>query len=109
MTDLDKSRPYGTVYGSSNGAAYHQDGNLFRPDGRPVGAANPEPAPTVAPDLPVADPAPVVEPPAPDLAAELKALHPSKIVAIMEKRGLTPVTGSGSKAKNIEILLANDS
>jgi len=110
MTSLDKARPYGVVVGGQTGAAYHQDGNLFRADGSPVGAPAPAPAPTPAPVA--AEPAPEPAPePADDRETreQLQALHPSKIKAIMEKQGLTPVSGSGSKAKNIEILLAHDS
>ena len=107
MTNLDKNRPYGTMYGGSSGAAFYQDGKEYRVDGTPIDGSAASPAPVVTPE-----PAPVVEA-APEPAEDgvtreqLEALHVSKLKKLMELQGLTPEAGPGSKAKNIEILLAN--
>ncbi len=96
---LDRSKPFGVVVGASNGAVYHQDGVAFCGDDRELGA------PPVA-----ADAAPAPEPdPVGDGAAtleELQALHVSQIKKLVINAGLTYIAGAGSKAKNIEQLLA---
>lgn len=99
---LDRSRPYGTVVGSHDGGVYHQDGTCFRPDGREVGAAA-EPALT-----PAAAPAPAPVAAEADAATleDLQALHVSQIKKLVAEAGLTYIAGAGSKAKNIEQLLA---
>lgn len=97
---LDTSRNFGTVYGSSDGTAYMQDGNCFRGDGALVGAAA-EPADTE----PVAAPAPASDD-AGDSRERLESLHPSKIKKLVTMAGLEVETGMGSKGRNIENLLA---
>lgn len=104
MTNLDKNRAFGTVIGGATGAAYHQDGKLFRSDGSSV---DDEPAAAPVPVVDVA-PEPAPEPAEAGVTREqLEALHVSKLKALMKLRGLTPETGPGSKGKNIEMLLAN--
>ena len=101
---LDRSRPFGVIVGASTGAVHHQDGVCFGGDDRELGA---EPDPAPAPAAATADPAPA---PAPDPGAvtreELQALHVTQIKKLVEGAGLTLITGTGSKAKNIEQLLA---
>jgi hypothetical protein len=102
---LDRSKPYGTVVGAANGATFYQDGCEFRADGTPcsepsVPAEPVEEAPAEEVEVAEAEE---------DVRAELEAMHPSKIKKLVEMRGLEPVTGAGAKAKNIELLLANDS
>lgn len=55
---LDRTRPYGEIFGGTGGAKYEQDNKLFTADGDPVGnkaQAEPEvevvPAAEVAADL----------------------------------------------------------
>ena len=100
---LDRSRPYGTVVGARDGSIYHQDGVCFGGDDREIGA--PPAAVAAQPTPAAADPAPA-ETSSLVTREELEALHPTKIKALMELNGLVPVAGSGSKAKNIELLLA---
>ena len=120
MTKLDKSRPYGTLCGGNTGGTYHQDGNIFRADGSIVGNdPNPEapvaessavsqPVAEAPPPVVVTEDTPTQEPATEDTRAQLDAMHPSKLKKLMEMRRLEVVKGAGSKAKNIEILLAND-
>ena len=100
---LDRSRPFGVVVGASTGAIHHQDGTCFGGDDREIGApaeATPAPVETATPD-----PAP-----APETGAatreDLEALHISQIKKLVAEAGLDYITGKGSKAKNIEQLLA---
>lgn len=101
MTDrLDKNRPYGVIVGANDGSAYHQDGKCFRGDGSDMAA----PAAAAPAPAPAATPAPTE--PAAATREDLMALHPSKIKLLVEDAGLALETGSGSKARNIENLLA---
>ena len=97
---LDRSRAYGTVVGSSDGSAFMQDGVCFRGDGSCL-EDDPTPAAVVAQAPPAAQP---------DVSGvtreQLEALHPSKIKKLVAAGGLELVTGKGSKALNIENLLA---
>ena len=98
---LDKSRPYGTVYGSSDGSVFYQDGVSFGPDGVPIGEVLKAPEPAAAPVAESTDTTPD-----PDAREELEAMHPSQIKKLVEAEGLELVKGPGSKSKNIENLLA---
>lgn len=104
---LDTSRNFGTVYGSSDGTAYMQDGHCFRGDGVLVGSAAEQGVPVgTAADhgVPVGTTA---EPAASDDSRErLESLHPSKIKKLVTMAGLEVETGMGSKGRNIENLLA---
>ena len=106
---LDRSRPFGVVVGASDGTVNHQDGCCFGSDDREIGA------PPVAATAPAAKPAPApAAKPAPAAAEQegavtredLQALHVSQIKKLVVNAGLTYITGAGSKAKNIEQLLA---
>lgn len=99
---LDKSRAFGVVVGARDGSAFWQDGESFRSDGSLVGS-EPAPAETAAPVVPVV---PAASEPAGVSAAELQDLHPSKIKVLVQAAGLPLETGKGSKARNIENLLA---
>jgi hypothetical protein len=101
---LDWSRPYGTVVGGDTGAAYYQDGNKFRADGSSI---DDEPAEVGAVDV-----APEEVDFAPEeesgsvSRAELEALHISVVKKLVAEAGLELETGPGSKARNIDNLLA---
>lgn len=101
---LDRSRPFGVVVGAKTGAVHYQDGTSFDGDDREIGAP-PAAAPTPAPAAP-----PPVEPDPPAdtgvSRADLEALHISQIKKLVVAAGLTYISGTGSKAKNIEQLLA---
>jgi len=104
---LDKNRAFGVVVGASDGTAFHQDGHCFRPDGTEVGAPVVVPAPVpVAAETAAA--APDIPAPAGVTREELKALHPSQIKKLILAEGLELIVGPGSKAKNIEQLLAGE-
>ena len=98
---LDRSRKFGTVVGATDGSLYHQDGCCFNGDGELVGAgpAAPPPAPAATPEPPAGNPAAISR-------EQLQALHATKINKLVEMEGLTLETGAGSKARNIENLLA---
>jgi len=101
---LDRGRPFGWIQGASTGALYHQDGVCFGSDDLEVGA--PKEVAYPAPE-PAAEPA--AEPAGVDTGAtreELEALHPSQIKVLVEAEGLTLEKGAGSKARNIDNLLA---
>jgi hypothetical protein len=105
MTDLDRTRKFGVVVGSHDGSAFFQDGKCFRGDGSPVAepvARVPAPAAKVAEKVAekVADADPGVT------QEQLQALHPAKIKKLVEMAGLELEKGQGSKARNIENLLA---
>jgi hypothetical protein len=96
---LDWSRPYGDVVGGDTGAAYYQDGNMFRADGSCI---DDEPA-----EVPAVESA--AEPPEESGSvsrAELEALHISVVKKLVAEAGLELETGPGSKARNIDNLLA---
>ena len=101
---LDKSKKFGVVVGSADGSLYYQDGACFDGDGQLVGAP-----PAVTPGPPVTDTAGGI---ADDIdepgirREELEGLHATKIAKLVEMEGLTLETGAGSKARNIENLLA---
>jgi hypothetical protein len=107
MTKLDRTRKFGVVVGSHNGSAFYQDGLHFRGDGSCIEESDiPEPvaeaAPIVTTAVPVADPAAD-----PGVTREqLQALHPTKIKKLVGMAGIELETGQGSKARNIENLLA---
>jgi hypothetical protein len=102
---LDRSRPFGVVVGSSNGAVHHQDGCSFGSDDREIGAPKLTPAPDST-ATEATDPTPVDPNPAAVTREELQALHVSQIKKLVLNAGLEYITGAGSKAKNIEQLLA---
>ncbi len=95
---LDRSRPFGTLYGAKDGSAFFQDGVCFRGDGSCLEDA-------AAPAAPAAAPAAAPEPAGVTLET-LEALHPSAIKKLVKAGGLELETGKGSKARNIENLLA---
>ena len=98
---LDRSRNFGTVLGASDGSLYYQDGCCFNGDGQLVGAA---PAGVTPETL---APTPGIEPASAGVSREeLQSLHPAKIKKLVEMAGLELETGQGSKARNIENLLA---
>jgi len=97
---LDRSRKFGVVVGASDGSVHFQDGVCFGGDDREIGA------PPVAAD---AAPTPTPTPATDDgkvTREELQALHVSQIKKLVINAGLEYITGAGSKAKNIELLLA---
>ncbi len=96
---LDRSRPFGTVVGSGSGAAFMQDGVCFRGDGS---CLEDDPTPAPAPAAPPDD----TQAPADDTGVKLQAMHPSAIKKLVKAAGLELETGKGSKARNIENLLA---
>lgn len=102
---LDRTKPFGVVVGASNGAVHYQDGVSFGGDDREIGAP-----PVAAATLAAAPAADTPDPtPSNDGAVtreELEALHVSQIKKLVENAGLEYITGAGSKAKNIEQLLA---
>ncbi len=98
---LDRSKPFGYISGNLDNGIYYQGGVYFNSDDREVGSAPQEAAPA---------PAPAPEPTVDDLVMPSRAdalgeLHPTAIKKLVEGEGLTPITGPGSKAKNIELLL----
>ncbi len=99
---LDKSRNFGMVYGSTIGEIYYQDGLCFRGDGTCVDepASLPETAPVSEPESPATDNGTGVS------REQLQALHPAKIKKMVEMAGIPLETGTGSKARNIENLIA---
>lgn len=104
---LDRSRNFGTVYGSSDGGLYYQDGCTFNGDGKQVGAG----APATIPDKP--GPNEVLlgstEADATETGVtleQLKELHPAQIKKLVVMAELPLETGVGSKKRNIENLLA---
>ncbi len=109
---LDRSRPFGTVVGSGSGAAFMQDGVCFRGDGSCLEDAPeaPEPAPKTIPDGPTppdaAPPGGPQAPPLEDMGVKLQGMHPSAIKKLVLAAELELETGKGSKARNIENLLA---
>ena len=105
---LDRSRKFGTVYGASDGSMYHQDGCTFNGIGAMIRGDAPQ---GNADEPPVVTPEPAAVAEAvesePDVSREqLEALHPAKIKKLVEMAGLELETGPGSKARNIENLLA---
>lgn len=98
---LDRSRPFGNVYGGATGALYHQDGLLFNGAGEHV----PRPGEAGAKAAP-----PSAEPVAAEAEGadreELEALHISQIKKLVQEEGLELETGPGSKGRNIDNLLA---
>ncbi len=108
---LDRKRAFGVVVGSSDGSAFMQDGVCFRGDGSCLEDAPeaPEPAPETIPDgttQPDAAPPGGPQAPADDTGVKLQAMHPSAIKKLVLAAGLELETGKGSKARNIENLLA---
>ena len=97
---LDRSRKFGVLYGAHDGSAYTQDGLHFDGEGLQIGTAQPE----TIPDKP--GPNEVELGSDDDLRSQLESLHPSQIKKLVEQEGLVVVKGPGSKAKNIENLLA---
>lgn len=117
---LDRSKPFGTVFGIHEyGAVYEQFGKSFDAEGNEVGPGITKPVGDDAVANFSAAPAPVSKvgeadvPPAddgPDLAAleaELKGLHPAQVAKLVTEAGLTPAGGKGAKAMNIKLLLDN--
>lgn len=102
---LDKSRPFGTIYGEMpDGSVFEQDGCRFNGQGECVF----EPSKAAAPAAPPAAESPPAEkPPEPsmDMRAKLEALHVSKVKQLVVDAGLTPASGPGAKARNIDLLL----
>ncbi len=98
---LDRSRNFGEIFGASDGSLYFQDGCCFNGDGKLVGADAP-----AAETTPPADPPPGGPKPNGVSREQLVALHPAKIKKLVEMAGLELETGQGSKARNIENLLA---
>ena len=97
---LDRSRPFGVVVGASDGTVHHQDGCCFGSDDRLVGS------PPVAANEPDSSPEPVSDDPGAATREELESLHVSQIKTLVLNAGLEYITGAGSKAKNIDQLLA---
>ncbi len=104
---LDRLRPHGQVFGVHElGAVFEQDGCLFNNQGDCV--YEPDDAPKAATPKPPAEPGdPPAEPEA-DRRAKLEKLHASAIRKLVEESNMTPAKGAGSKARNIEQLLASD-
>ncbi len=97
---LDRSKPFGVVVGSSDGTIHHQDGACFGSDDREIGApaATPAATPAAAPSAPAVEGAVTLE--------DLQGLHVSQIKKLVLNAGMELITGKGSKANNIEQLLA---
>lgn len=85
------------------GAVFEQDGCLFNGQEECVFEPN---------DAPPAPPPKAEEAEAPseaetqDRRAKLEALHASAIKQLVKDAGMKPAKGAGSKARNIEMLLA---
>lgn len=104
---LDRSRPFGVVVGSHEGAVHYQDGVSFGGDDREIGAPpvadENEPSPVTTPPDPPPPGGPAVDPGVE--RDELEVLHPSQIKKLVLENGLVPAVGQGSKAKNIDLLM----
>lgn len=97
---LDRSRPFGWLYGGATGALYSQDGLCFNGNGEHVPQAGDPKQPSVATPKPA-----VAEAPAGVSRAELEDLHISQLKKLVAEEGLELETGPGSKARNIDNLL----
>ena len=105
---LDRTRPFGTIYGAADGGVYYQDGVHFGTDDYEVGDEGED---IVAqPEVGAVDVAPEEVDFAPEAEsvsrADLEALHISQIKKLVAEAGLELEIGPGSKAKNIDNLLA---
>lgn len=100
---LDRSKPFGVVIGAHNGTVHFQDGVSFGGDDREIGSPPVETPPAGIAPVPVETPDPVE---GAVTREELELLHVSQIKKLVINAGLTYITGQGSKAKNIEQLLA---
>ena len=112
---LDKSKPYGQIFGIHEyGAVFEQGGKCFNGQGLEVGEGitEPDPAPKRVAAAGPAQTEPLDDDPdGPDdgpgvTREDLQLLHVSAIVKLVKEEGLEPITGPGSKAKNIDLLLA---
>lgn len=97
MTQLDRSRPFGEVYGQP-GAKYEQDNILYRNDGTPVDRSklvpvNDEPTPPSPRDDTPIKPATVAETPKePEKAKSLDEMHWTQLRVLVEANGGTWTT-----------------
>ena len=82
------------------GAVFEQDGCLFNGQDECVYEPDDAPAAPAAPEEPVS------EAETQDRRAKLEALHASAVKQLVKDAGMTPAQGAGSKARNIEMLLA---
>ena len=105
MTKLDKSKPFGQIFGIHEyGGVFTQGEKCFDASGNEVGPGitkKPAEAPPPAAAAGPAATAPVEEP----LAERLAAMHPSQIKKLVQEAGLTPAGGAGSTKVNIAQLL----
>lgn len=97
---LDRSKRFGWIYGGDTGALYTQDGLCFNGAGEHV----PQPGEAAAPEAKAA-PAPAGEPGA-VTREQLEELHISQLKKLVIAEELELETGPGSKARNIDNLLA---
>lgn len=114
---LNKNARYGTIFGIHEyGAVFEQGGKLFNGAGDEVGpgiteeVAEPLRQGAAGPAItaPVTDGGDADKEPGPEvpLAERLKELHPAQLAKLVTEAGLKPATGAGSKARNIDLLVA---
>lgn len=103
---LDRSKRFGWIYGGDTGALYTQGGLCFNGAGEHV----PQPGEAAAPEVKAAPEAKAAPAPAGEPGAvtreQLEELHISQLKKLVIAEELELETGPGSKARNIDNLLA---